>query len=172
MSTETADVPVSLWNTVSRITEKLINDGASYDTLINILTLFCLISVLQRNTQPVSATASPTAGGLGKLLGDLTKGDGGGPSPEALMSLLPLLNSPQMKSKLNPTTIATVLGLLNTMGGGEKSENPKQDKAEPKGEPRALPVAPEAEEAPHIVPLEPAEKKAAGSRYLNWKSSF
>jgi hypothetical protein len=172
MATETADAPVSLWNTFLRITEKLVNDGAGYDALINILTLFCLISILQRNTHSVSAVAAPsTAGGLGKLLGDLTKGDGTGPSPDVLMSLLPLLNSPQMKSKLNPTTIATVLGLINSMGGGEKSESPKQEKAEPKGEPEALPVTPEAEEAPHIV-LDPAEKKAANSRYLNWKSSF
>ncbi|KYZ77648.1 hypothetical protein AXX12_18115 [Anaerosporomusa subterranea] len=173
MATETADAPVSLWNTIFRITEKMVNDGASYDALINILTLFCLISILQRNTHSTSAVAAPSAvGGLGKLLGDLTKGDGTGPSPDALMSLLPLLNSPQMKSKLNPTTIATVLGLINSMGGGEKPESPKQEKAEPKGEPRALPVAPEAEEAPHIIPRDPAEKKTANSRYLNWKSSF
>ena len=76
-----------------------------------------------------------------------------------------------MKSKLNPTAIATVLGLINSRGGGEKAENPKQEKAEPKGEPRALSEEPAAEAAPHVVPLEPAEKKTA-SRYLNWKSSF
>lgn len=169
MSTEASERPVSIWNSFARLTEKLISDGASYDTLINILTLFCLIFVLQRNSQP--AAAAPAAGGIGKLLGELAKGDGG-PSPEALMSLLPLLNSPQMKSKLNPTTLATVLGLLNSVSGGEKSETSKQEKNEPKGEPRALPVEPEPEEAPdNITPLDPAEKKK-GSRYLNWKSSF
>ena len=172
MANETADSPVSLWSSVARITEKLILDGASYDTIINILTLFCLISVLQRNTQTSASATSSTAGGLGKLLGDLSKGDSGGPSPDVLMSLLPLLNSPQMKSKLNPTTIATVLGLINSMGSNEKSETPKQEKSESKGEPRALPVEPETEEAPNIIPLAPAEKKTARSRYLNWKSSF
>lgn len=173
MSTDTSDCPVSLWNSVARITEKLVNDGASYDTIVTILSLFCLISALQRNTQPAAVAAAPpvATGGLGKLLGDLSKGDGG-PSPETLMSLLPLLNSPQMKSKLNPSTIATVLGLLNTMGGGgEKSESPKQEKAEPKGESQALSVEPETEAAPRIIPLEPAEKKTP-SRYLNWKTSF
>lgn len=174
MSNETTDSPISLWNSVARITEKLVNDGASYDTLINILTLFCLFSVLQRNTRSVAVAPSTTGGGLGKLLGDLTKGDGSGPSADTLMSLLPLLNSPQIKSKMNPTTIATVLGLINSMGGGEKAESPKPEKADPKGESTALPVVPEAKEAPSIIPipLDPAEKKTAGSRYLNWKTSF
>ena len=174
MSNETTDSPVSLWNSVARITEKLVNDGANYDTLINILTLFCLFSVLQRSTHSVATVPSATGGGLAKLLGDLTKGDGGGPSADTLLSLLPLLNSPQIKSKMNPTTIATVLGLINSMGGGEKSESPKQEKVDPKGEPKALPVVPEAKEAPSVIPipLEPAEKKTASSRYLNWKTSF
>lgn len=172
MSTGTSDGPVSLWNSVARIIEKLITDGASYDTIINILTMFCLISVLQRSTQQATVAAAPSAsGGLGKLLGDLSKGEGG-PSPETLMSLLPLLNSPQIKSKMNPTTIATILGLLNSMGGGEKSETPKPEKTEAKGEPRALSVEPETEAAPQIVALEPAAEKKTASRYLNWKSSF
>lgn len=167
MATDTADTTGSLWNTLLRITEKLVNDGTNYATLVNILALFCLMSILQRNTNSVPAAAAPsTAGGLAKLLADLTKGDGAGSSSDALLSLLPLLNSPQMKSKLNPTTITTILGLLNSMGSGEK-----QEKGDPKGEPAALPVMPETEEAPHIVP-NPAEKKTANSRYLNWKSSF
>ena len=172
MAADHADTPVSLVNTVMRVIEKLVNDGASSDTIINILALFCLVSILQRNTHSGAAVHSPGSGGLGKLLGDLTKGDGSGPSPDALMTLLPLLNSPQMKSKLNPTTIATVLGLLGSMGAGEKAETPKQEKSEPKGEPKAFPVMPETEETPRHITDAPAEKKAAASRYLNWKSSF
>ncbi|MDU4962252.1 MAG: hypothetical protein E6X17_16470 [Sporomusaceae bacterium] len=172
MATDTADTSGSLWNSLLRITEKLVSDGG-HATLINILALFCLISILQRNGNTGSVAAAPsTAGGLGKLLTDLTKGDGtAGASSDALLSLLPLLNSPQMKSKLNPTTIATVLGLLNSMGGGEKNDHAKQDKSDAKGEPAALPVMPEAEEAPPFA-SNPAEKKTANSRYLNWKSSF
>lgn len=172
MAADNADTPVSLLNTVIRVIEKMVNDGASSDALINILTLFCLFSILQRHTRSGAATVPTPAGGLGKLLGDLSKTDGAGSSSDALMTLLPLLNSPQVKSKLNPTTIATVLGLLGSMGSAEKSENPKQEKSESKGEPKAFPVMPETEETPPIITNEPAEKKAVNNRYLNWKSSF
>lgn len=175
MSVESGNNPTSLWHSVTRITEKLVIDGASYDTIITILTLFCLISVLQRNTPATSTatTASPLSGGLGKLLGDLTKGDGGGLPADTLMSLLPLLNSPQLKSKLNPSTISSVLGLLNNMGTAEKPEQPKPEKKDSPGESVAPPAVPVVDEAPKVVALEPVEPKPlSGSRFLNWKSSF
>lgn len=204
MANEGGDHSVSLMHTVLRMLDSLSSNGsASYDSIINILSLLCIASILTRNQSSATsqalapAPAAAPVNPLHKLLGDLAKGDGG-PSPDMLMSLLPLLNNPQLKSKINPSTISTVLGIVNSLGGsgnGEKHESAKQEKTEkdvkdvkkespaaavttlmsPLNESEATPPAtpPATIEAvePAIPEMNDADKRHV-SRYLNWKSSF
>lgn len=187
-----ADTPdKTLIQTATRMLDAALNDGAGYDNIINLLALLCMLSILNRN-QPIQQTIpSVPANPLQKLLGDLSKGEGGGPSPDALMSLLPLLNNPQIKSKLNPSTMGAIFSLLNNMGNSsekgdtkekadikhekqEKQEKsqPKPEQAEPKNDLPAAAIAQSESQAekPDDAALE-AEKRQYG-RYLNWKSSF
>lgn len=172
MATEIPEKTVSLMQTVTRLLDTALNQGTSWENLTNVLSLICIVSILNRN-QPATLQASPqsaAANPLTKLLGDLTKGEGG-PSPDALMSLLPLLNSPQIKSKLNPATISSVLGMLGNMGGvggGDKQEPAKQEKQEEKQEARKPAEAPE-EPDNHD---NDTEERRGQSRSLNWKSNF
>lgn len=186
MANEPVERPGSLLQSVSRMIEGAVNDGSGYDSLIPILSLICLVSILGHG-QPARAvqTAPATATSpLQKLLGDLTKGDGGGVGPEALVSLLPLLNNPQIKSKLNPTTIGAIMGMLGNMGDkGDKGEAAKQDKGAEKTdkaeEKRVVPppsaatatTLDAAAERPELSDPAEAEKKSLG-KYLNWKSNF
>jgi len=180
-----------LLHTATRMLDIAVSEGTGYDNFINALSLLCLLSILNRNQPiPQQASASAPVNPLQKLLGELSKGDSGGPSPDTLMSLLPLLNSPQLKSKMNPGTIAAMMGLLNNMGGSNASDKPdsksdkpdkperaapKQDAGETKNSSNDLPAAAimsqeimaEKQEEPHTE----AEKRNPG-RYLNWKSSF
>lgn len=187
-----------LLHTATRMLDIAVSEGTGYDTFINVLSLLCLLSILNRN-QPVPQQASVPAPGnpLQKLIGELSKGDSGGPSPDALMSLLPLLNSPQLKSKINPGTIAAMMGLLNNMGGSssnDKSESkaekaekaektekpdrtvPKQDvvenKAENKNDLPAAAIMTQEITAENHADLHNEPEKRTPGRYLNWKSSF
>lgn len=187
MANETADRPGSLLGAVTRMVEAAVNEG-SYETLIHVLSLICLVSILGHGQMRAAQTA-PAGGAspLQKILGDLTKGEGG-LGPDALVSLLPLLNSPQLKNKLNPATIATLMGLLGNMGG-DKAEPAKAEKAEKtadKAEPpkadkpadRVIPptaatvTSPDllAENPPAADPADP-DRKGLG-KYLNWKGNF
>ncbi|MDT8900985.1 hypothetical protein [Anaeroselena agilis] len=188
MANEPVERPGSLLQSVARMIDAAVNDGAGYESLIPVLSLICLVSILGHGQQR-AAQASPAPGAnanpLHKLLGDLTKGEGGGLGPEALVSLLPLLNSPQVKSKLNPATIGTIMGLLNNMGDkGEQSkqESAKQDKTADKGdkgeEKRVVPptaatmTSTEAPDDRQIPPETGEGDKKGPGRYLNWKSTF
>jgi hypothetical protein len=179
-----------LIQTATRMLDMAVSEGAGYDHLINVLSLLCILSILNRNQPVVQQTSVPAPGNpLQKLIGELTKGEAGGPSPDALMSLLPMLNSPQLKSKLNPTTIAAVMGLLNNMGGsgGEKHET-KTEKPEKSEKPEKPPTKPDPPENKNDLPaaaimtsdtipekLEEVhndQDKRHPGRFLNWKSSF
>lgn len=183
----------SLLQTVTHMINTAANEGTGYDTLINVLSLLCLLQILNR-TQPSPAmpmsqhtppAAAASANPLQKILGELTKntdgsGGGGGPSPDMLMTLLPLLNNPQVKSKLNPANISSILGLMGNLGGGgggggsnDKSETPKPDKPEKKEPPAAAVTSSLAEHPSHSngVKSDDHDKKDLG-RSLNWKSNF
>lgn len=190
MANEPVERPGSLVQAVTRMVETAASSGAGYDSLVPVLSLICLVSILgygqPRAFQQAQAAPATGVGSLQKLLGDLTKGDGGGLGPETLVSLLPLLNSPQIKSKLNPTTIGAIMGLLNNMGDkSEKSEAVKQepvkqngDKSENQEEKKSIPPTAAtvttlealAERQENLDPAE-GDKKGLG-RYLNWKSNF
>lgn len=190
----------TLLSSITRLLDSNISAGSGLDSLITVLSLLCLISIVSRNqtvSQPSQLqSASNNSNPLHKLLGDLTKGgsnDGGGLSSDSLMSLLPLLNSPQLKSKLNPSTIGSVLGLLNNMGGlgsnslqdKSKSEIKAENKAEePKSSKEPEPPVQPAATVQQTVPIarqnpssqdnetpEEPEGKNYG-RYLNWKNNF
>lgn len=190
----------TLLSSVIRLLDSNISAGSGLDNLITVLSLLCLISIVSRNqtvNQPsqIQSTAN-NSNPLHKLLGDLTKGisnDGGGLSPDSLMSLLPLLNNPQLKSKLNPGTIGSVLGLLNNMGGlgsNSSQDKPKNEsKSESKTEVSKSTKEPETTVQPSVSVQQPTsppiqnpspqdtetaeepEGKNYG-RYLNWKNNF
>ncbi|QDR80877.1 hypothetical protein [Sporomusa termitida] len=191
----------SLLGSITRMLDANSSAGAGSDNLITVLALLCLFSIVNKNNNAISQPGlnQPAANSnpLHKLLGELTKGgDGGGGgiggsgfSPDTLMSLLPLLNSPQLKSKLNPGTISTVLGLLNNLGGlgGPAQDKPKAEpKPEPQKQPRESEPAPPAPVAdPQSVPAlkqqpipaqeaeEPDDPDSKNfGRYLNWKNNF
>lgn len=159
-----------------RLTDQSLDQKLNSETLVEILTLLCLISLFQRHTkpsepEPAQPSPAPTQPGIPKVLTDLLKSTGNsdqGPSPDLMMSLLPLLNSPQVKQKLNPANITSLLGLLQGLGNGNSSNSaPEKNEASTK----------EASNQPEppAAALSSAQRQAEGdkgSRYLNWKSSF
>ncbi len=117
-------------------------------------------------------------GGLGNLSGLLS-------SPDLLMSLLPLLNNSQLKSKINPSSIASVMSMINNLSNNqtEKTEPIKNKQEAPaktvevtetpppnEEELQATPT-PEAETSAKNIVLQGNEKKPP-SRFLNWKTNF
>lgn len=191
----------SLLGSITRMLDASVTAGAGLDNLVTVLSLLCLLSIVNRGQTvnlPQQTQAAVNSNPLHKLLGELTKGGGdsgsGGLSPDTLMSLLPLLNNPQLKSKLNPGTMGSVLGLLNNLGGlggnNNSQEKPKNEtKPEPKTESHNKPAEPEAPAVQPTVqqtaPLpkqqslppqsgddnEESDGKTYG-RYLNWKNNF
>ena len=175
----------SLLQTVTNMIGNIANEGHGYDTLINVLSLLCLLLILNRTKPSTAAPFSqsispqPPSNPLQKILGDLTKNtdaSGGGPSPDMLMSLLPLLNNPQVKSKLNPANISSILGMLGNLGGGggnDKPEVTKTDKTEKHEPPAAAVTSSLAANSTHanVTHSDEQDKKDLG-RSLNWKSNF
>lgn len=177
----------TLLQSIIRILDTTSSEG-SYDTLINVLSLLCIITILNKNQTPAAqsvSTAATTGSPIQKLLGELTKGDGGGsnggPSMDTLMSLLPLLNSPQLKSKLNPGNMSSILGLINSLGGGNnndkhdsgKSEKPEKSEQKPEQK-KETPAAAVTDSMPLQIerPEIDEDAKRTTGRYLNWKTSF
>jgi len=171
----------TLLQTITQMINTIVNEGTGYDTLINLLSLLCLLHILNRlqpgTTQPLTQSILPVSpGGAGgstnplqKILGELTKGSdasSAGPSPDMLMSLLPLLNNPQIKSKLNPANISSILGMVNNFAGGNN------DKSEKK-EPPAAAVTSALVENPVPVTEKKVEQETKDlGRSLNWKTHF
>lgn len=197
MSNEATTHPPTLSHTVLQMIKHALGGGMTFDTITTVLSLLCLLSILQRN-QPIEAqmpaSSSPptanssggTADGLQKILGQLTKSEGG--SGDALMSLLPLLNNPQIKSKMTPSNIAAILGLINNFGGSGDGKHDKADKDKPeskgdgkKDSPAATVTAEADVEIPEVLfepngevinaELEPQPAKDK-TRYLEWKNNF
>jgi hypothetical protein len=188
----------SLLSSITRLLESSLTANTGLDNIITVLSLLCLFSILNRNNaakDPVQVQPAASTNPLHKLLGDLAKSSdgGGGFSPETLMALLPLLNNPQLKSKLNPNAIGTVMGLINNLGGSNsspektkpetKTEHSMDDNKQPKEPPPAQPAPPapnivQQEQTTNLPPAhanepqdEDAENKNYG-RYLNWKNNF
>lgn len=177
---------------IARMFESAVADGKGYDQIIDLLSLLCLITIVTRPQNQVGiaqtlsaitpSTPSPAAStepdnSLQKTLTDLLKNvnsgnNGGGSGSDTLMSLLPLLNNPQIKSKMNPTNMAAIMGLLGNMGSGN-SDSKKPTAAAPQHAPEA--AAPPAATSNQVTPpfdLPPEESDPKSSRYLNWKTNF
>lgn len=182
MANENAGLP-SLPHAILRMLETVLTGGMTFDTLTNILALLCLVNILQRS-QPAPAIASPppantqNANPLHRVLGDLMKNEGGG-SGDMLGTLLPLLNNPQIKSKLTPGNIATVLGLMNTLGGAGDSKQEKSDKTKQENnkDTLAATITSHPEVNALRAPAEPApethlDEAPSKGQYLHWKTNF
>ncbi|CUH96203.1 hypothetical protein P22_2292 [Propionispora sp. 2/2-37] len=183
----------SLLQSVTRLLDNLSQESNNYDTLINILSLLCLVAILNRSQNiraPMQSANSGSENPLQKILSEIAKSDGGSPSPDLLISLLPLLNSPQLKSKLNAANMSAVLGLINNLGGSSHNDkqhdnHTKQEKAVPdtsdiknsssKESAAATtspdPSPPQPEVAKAVTNPDESERRIS-SRSLNWKSNF
>ncbi|WP_110956202.1 hypothetical protein [Anaerosinus massiliensis] len=177
-----------LFQSVIKMIDSLSTAG-NYDTIVHILSLLCLLSISNNTANQTIISSTPPMNQsndnpIQKLLGDLTKGGNGLGSPDMLMSLLPLLNNPQIKSKINPTSIASVMGIINNLGNvtsptKEDTIKTKSEKESPTEAPAPpSPIEPKKEEveiesnttSPEVV-SEDSEKKSA-TRFLNWKTNF
>lgn len=182
---ETSDK--TLINSVIRMLDTLTNDNSHYDTIIQVLALLCILSIVNRPQQH-KAIAAPAASAadnpIQKILGQLTKGEDAN-APEMLMSLLPLLNNPQLKSKINPANISSILGLINNLGGTTEKTSPKPDKTDKSSKADASPaissITPTVETPVTLTPHTDSSEAAANNqgdterhanRSLNWKSNF
>lgn len=129
---------------IARLLESAVTDGKGYEPIIDLLSLLCLTTIVSHSHRqeertpnfsaaPAPSTPSASAGNsLQDTLANLLKAapasgsSGPGPGPETLMTLLPLLNNPQIKAKMTPANMAAIMGLLNHMGAGS-SDSKKAD---------------------------------------------
>jgi hypothetical protein len=114
------------------------------------------------------------------MLGDFAKGG----APDMISTLLPLLNNPQLKSRLNPSSLSSIMGMINNLSGQMKTI-PAAKTAAPDNTAKPAPFSvqtaiqpsPDAEKqpAPKAPPpkdISPEAGEKAAARHLNWKTSF
>jgi hypothetical protein len=171
---------------IARLLESAVTDGKDYEPIIDLLSLLCLMTIVshshrqEKHTPNLSAApspASPAAAGnslqdtLAHLLKSAPAGGNSGPGPESLMTLLPLLNNPQIKAKMTPANMAAIMGLLNHMGAGSSDNKKAEPPASSPPPESAAPPAATTNQPP--LPTEPPlEQDPPSSRYLNWKTNF
>lgn len=172
---------------IAHLLESAVADGKGYEPIIDLLSLLCLMTIVSRSHKqeermpnfsaaPSSATPPSTAGNslqdtLANLLKTAPASGNSGPGPETLMTLLPLLNNPQIKAKMTPANMAAIMGLLNHMGTGS-SDNKKSEPTTPSPPPESA-APPAATTNQNTLPAEPPlEQDPPSSRYLNWKTNF
>ncbi|MBU2701562.1 hypothetical protein Ga0466249_002678 [Sporomusaceae bacterium BoRhaA] len=175
---------------IAHLLEAAVADGKGYEPIIDLLSLLCLMTIVSRShkqeertpnfsaapSPSVSAPPSAAGNSLQDTLANLLKtasssGGNSGPGPETLMTLLPLLNNPQIKAKMTPANMAAIMGLLNHMGAGS-SDNKKAESTAPSPPPESA-APPAATTNQNTLPAEPPlEQDPPSSRYLNWKTNF
>lgn len=172
----------SLLQTILSLLDVLSSHKTEGQSWIHLLSLLCIFTILNQPHQSTANTpsAQPT-NPLQKLLGDLSKGasQGGGlGGADTLLSLLPLLNNPQIKSKLNPTNIAAMMNVVQNLTNGTSSPPTKSTAPTPDVQtaptvvaPTQTPPAPPLT-SPEPTPPMPKSTPAPTNRYLDWKSSF
>lgn len=173
----------SLLQTILSLLDVLSSHKTEGQSWIHLLSLLCIFTILNQPS-PSPAAASPSANPLQKLLGDLVKGAGSGGGgaigaggADTLLSLLPLLNNPQLKSKLNPANIAAVMNIVQNLTGSAPPSANKPTASAPAAEPQAASIAPAAEPPTPVPPAAPPPappkpNPSPNGRYLDWKSSF
>lgn len=88
-------------------------------------------------------------------------------SQDMLATLLPLLNNPQVKSKLTPSNISMIMGLLNNWGNPGVEKPNKALTSQNDAPPATSSISNTYQEGQ----ADQEEKKEVG-RYLNWKTNF
>lgn len=185
------DSAFSSLSLLGKIAESAV-ESHDFSVLIDVLALICLFTIITRKsfatglTKPAPpAPSQPSqndnaANNLQKTLGDLLQKAGSGnaetgPSPEMLASLLPLLNNPQLKAKMNPANLATIFGLLNSFNKEDPTKKAANGASSPSAaETSSSPAATASEASPKQSaepPLSPTQD-AVSSRYLNWKTNL
>lgn len=185
MVNDVSGQPLPLLQSVARMLETASNENSGYEVLIDVLSLLCILSILNRSqgilvpsqitpNTTVTAASQPNAL-LQKALSDLNKSEGG-PSPDMLTTLLPLLNNPQIKSKLNPSNIASILSMVNSLssGGSEKHESNKHDLADKPAKENKSEITTESPAASLTATSQEVGEmqRRTGGQSLNWKHSF
>ena len=176
----------STLQTILTLLDVLSSHKSEGQSWIHLLSLLCIFTILNQPTASASASSDPPANPLQKLLGDLTKGAGSGASGgDTLLSLLPLLNSPQLKSKLNPSSIAAMMNIVQNLTGTQAVSPAKSSPPPAVTDTQSIPTppapsssSPQPEPTPPPAPTPPASMSPskseipAGGRFLDWKSSF
>lgn len=172
----------SILQTILSLLDVLSSHRSEGQSWIHLLSLLCIFTILNQPTASVSSSAAsdPPANPLQKILGELTKGAvGGANGGDTLLSLLPLMNSPQIKSKLNPSSIAAMMNIVQNLAGTQPAPTAKPPAPPPPAVSDVQPAsAPPAATTPAPAPTPPASTSPskseipAGGRFLDWKSSF
>lgn len=174
----------SLIQTILSLLDVLSSHKTEGRSWIHLLSLLCIFTIVSQENNPPQSQSSASVNPLQNLLGDLLKGTATHKSSDnapanTLMSLLPLLNSPQLKSKLTPSNIATVMNVMQNLTTAPASSDEKTTKSPPPSSPQTTSTSPvpplEAPSASQTAPPPSTPAKTAtptGERYLDWKNSF
>ncbi len=169
----------SFLQTILSLLDVLSSHKTEGQSWIHLLSLLCIFTILNQPTANTVSSAQPV-NPLQKLLSDLTKGasqNGGLGGADTLLSLLPLLNNPQIKSKLNPTNIAAMMNVVQNLTNSAAAPPAKNTVPSPDIQSAPTGTVPAQPPAPPMTPPEPTPSvskpnSVPTNRYLDWKSSF
>lgn len=167
----------SFFQTILTLLDVLSSHKTEGRSWIHLLSLLCIFTILQQESTTDPAPHPTTGNPLQNLLGDLLKSTSPAksndtPTTNTLLSLLPLLNSPQIKSKLNPANIAAVMNVVQNLTTAPTTTNDKITKT-PETAPAPPPQNDDVASAPITAPAPSTKHKSTSNeRYLDWKSSF
>lgn len=175
----------SLIQTILSLLDVLSSHKTEGRSWIHLLSLLCIFTIVSQENNPPQSQSSAPVNPLQNLLGDLLKGTANHKASDnapanTLMSLLPLLNSPQLKSKLTPSNIATVMNVMQNLTTTPASSDEKTTKSPPPSPPQTTSTAtvppleaPSASQtAPPPLSTPGKTTTPTGERYLDWKNSF
>lgn len=172
----------SLLQTILTLLDVLSSHKTEGKSWIHLLSLLCIFSILDQINTAAPVHQSASANPLQNLLSDLLKGNTNAksadtPAPNALLSLLPLLNSPQLKSKLNSANLAAVMNVVQGLTAAVPLTNEKPAKSTESPTAPTAPLQETGNAIPSSAPSSstaspPKDKTATNERYLDWKSSF
>lgn len=182
MNNENQETPVL--QATLRMIDNLLAESASQPTLLPILSVLCLITILER-TQPIDKIPVyiPPSGPVQTPPPEpaRTTTTNEPPLQDMLLSLLPLLNTPQLKSKITPSNISNLLNILSIANNSTKSdhsyaqaEKTNTHSAGKKEIPLTTETVEKAANSDSNIDLSNAQssdKKLANGN-LNWKTNF
>lgn len=166
----------SLLQTILTLLDVLSSHKSEGKSWIHLLSLLCIFAILHQENTASPCPQSSSANPLQSLLGDVLKGtsttkSSDSPAANTLLSLLPLLNSPQIKSKLNPANIAAVMNVMQNLTATPNNEKPPKSTS-PSTSPSTQPSPTAAATPPPNESASPKSAPSSPERYLDWKNSF